>query len=288
MASLVLPNPDNFLGVALVVHRIRDGPRFVFHYPARIPPLDPSGRSAASRNDGHDKEDEDDAFGRPSHEAGLEASSFYKVSAAELAQWNHDDHLITDSGSHIVPWELVAGFPTKDLAGLLTPSRVYHKKLFQVSLDSLYCVSCPIHVPQNGVWKKKTKKVSKSQHSEKDGGATAKKDDEDTPATDAPGPIDADKVDVKDMAKPPAKQGEETEDKKSSMTMFNLVFFLNPKKHQVKPLVEVMFTHIIKKVNKAYKYCQERSDFVWKESKRILALKDKAREDGKLIIMLAS
>jgi len=39
----------------------------------------------------------------------------------------------------------------------------------------------------------------------------------------------------------------------------------------------------VKKVNKAYKYSQQHSDFIWKESKRILAAKDKAREDSQSI-----
>jgi hypothetical protein len=39
---------------------------------------------------------------------------------------------------------------------------------------------------------------------------------------------------------------------------------------------------VVKKVNKAYKYSQEHCEFVWKESKRILLAKDKAREDREL------
>ena len=71
---------------------------------------------------------------------------------------------------------------------------------------------------------------------------------------------------------------EETEEKKSGMTMFNLVFILGPQKHEAKELTETLYTHIIKKINKIYKYSQERSAFVWKESKKILTAKDKGRE----------
>ncbi|KAL2269851.1 hypothetical protein VTJ83DRAFT_2035 [Remersonia thermophila] len=286
MASPVLPNPDNFLGVALVVYRVREGSSFVFHYPARLLPLETPGRNAAGRADGDDDADGDDlGLGRHARGAGLESWSSSRVSAAELAQWNHEDHLTTEKGATIAPWEYVAGFPTENLASLLTTGRDYHKKLFQISLDSLYCVSCPIHVPENGVWRKKNKKGPKPPPPPppppKDG-APKPDDDDGLPADAGPdkGPTDAAKVDLRDMAKPPAQPAaEETEDKKSSMTMFNLVFFLNPKKHEVKPLVDVMFTHIIKKVNKAYKYCQERSGFVWKESKSILRLKDKGKEE---------
>jgi len=285
MAFPVLPSPDNFLAVALVINRSRDGPRFVFHYPPCVlPPQNSSGRVEASDEYGFD-EDEDPPPGRSSR---FGSGPFGPQATADLQQWNHDDHLITESGTQIVPWEHVAGFPTKDLENILTPARAYHKRLFQVSLDPLHCVSYPIYVPENGIWRKK-KKQQQQQQQQKQDMQSIKKDDEDTlsadpdklgPSGQEKGPSDADQTDVKDMAKPVTKSGDETEDKKSSMTMFNLVFFLNPKEHEVKDLIDIMHSHIIKKVNKAYKYCQERSDFVWKESKRILALKDKGREDS--------
>jgi hypothetical protein len=283
MALPVLPSPSNFLGVALVINRSRDGPRFVFHYPAHVT------AGAPSRSGGGDDidADDDDAL-LAARLAGFEASASSIPPAVDLAQWNHDDHLVTDSGTQIVPWEHVAGFPTKDLENILTPARAYHKRLFQVSLDPLYCVSYPIYVPENGVWRRK-----KKQQQRQDTGAS-KKDDDGAAAAAADADAatggvrsadktasDADQLEGRDpTCKPASKPAEEAEDKKSSMTMFNLVFFLQPKEHEVRDLVDVMFVHIIKKINKAYKYCQQRSDFVWKESKRILALKDKGREDS--------
>ncbi len=278
MALPILPNTSNFLGVALVINRSRDGPRFVFHYPPHVQPV--QGRGDKPAND-DDAEDDDDVF----HERSARNSAFDPgvpsgPNPAEPPEWKQDDHLVTESGTQVVPWEHVAGFPTKDLESILTPARAYHKRLFQVSLDPLYCVSYPIYVPENGVWKKKKKK-----HKQERGKSS--KEDEETAAADTDGVAnngdtkspDAAQIEVRDMAKS-TKNGEEGEDKKSSMTMFNLVFFLNPKKHESKDLIDVLFAHIIKKINKAYKYCQQKSDFVWKESKRILAMKDKAKEES--------
>lgn len=290
MALPVLPSPDNFLGVALVINRSRDGPRFVFHYPPHVLPV----QDHPAKQDGDDDlEDDDDIFAdrRTSRSAMDVTGASGMPNLADLAQWNQDDHFITEGGSQLVPWEYVAGFPTKDLENILTPARAYHKTLFQISLDPIYCVSYPIHVPENGIWKKRSKKKEKKQREKQkakeskepkkedavDGGepksadADANPQDEETTKAD-----EVDDVDVKDMA----KSATEEEDKVSSMNMFNLVFILNPRKHEAKELVDTMYTHIIKKVNKAYKYCQQRSDFVWKESKRILTLKDKAREDS--------
>lgn len=278
MALPVLPNSSNFLAVALVINRSRDGPRFVFHYPPHVLPA----QGGHGKSDDEDLEDEDNIWlERAAKLSDPEAAGPSMPNPAELLQWNEDDHLVTESGSQIVPWEHVAGFPTRDLGRILTPARAYHKKQFQLSLDSLYCVSYPIYVPENGVWKRKAKKGKKPK--------TSGKDEEEVGVPEADGgaqtggdtrATESDHVEVKDTAKS-ATNNEEAGDKKSSMTMFNLVFILRPKKHEVKDLVDIMFFHIIKKVNKALKYCQQRSDFVWKESKRILALKDKGREDSK-------
>lgn len=290
MALPVLPNPSNFLGVALVINRNRDGPRFVFHYPPHIVPVE-----NRLNQDDDDAVDEDDVI--LERAAGpTNGSTPYYLNISDLIAWDQDQHIVTDSGTQIVPWEHVAGYPTKDLEMILTPGRAYHKSLFQISLDPLYFVSYPIHKPENSHWKKRSKKKQEKQR-HGSGEGPRRDDDLATPHEDGPESdaktkdgdthreVDAHNIDSKEMVpekttasrQPPGQ--EETEDKISNMTMFNLVFILNPSKHEAKDLIETMYSNIIRKVNKAYKYVQQRSDFVWKESKRILQLKDKARED---------
>lgn len=294
MALPVLPNSSNFLGVALVINRNRDGPRFVFHYPPHIVPV------ADRRNEQTDADaDEDDDL--LENDAGpTDGLTPYNLNISDLISWDQDDHVLTDSGTQIVPWEHVAGFPTKDLESILTPARAYHKTLFHISLDPLYFVSYPIHKPSNGIWKKKSKKKQQQSAKQENADASKKDDDQLSPNDDGGETADqdgephvaseADNVQVKDMADKIAADkhvtAAETEDKISNMTMFNLVFILNPKKHEAKDLMETMYTNIIRKVNKAYKYVQQRSDFVWKESKKILLLKDKAREDKRKMSQL--
>ncbi|KAI1094176.1 nitrogen permease regulator of amino acid transport activity 3-domain-containing protein [Rostrohypoxylon terebratum] len=271
MASPILPNTSNFLGVALVVNRLRDGPLFVFQYPPRIlQPRAPSSGDSAPRDELDD--DDDELLNQTTH-SPFEAPSGSLPKSVDLQNWNHDDHLETDSGSQIVPWEHVAGYPTKDLESLLTPSRAFHKKLFHVSLEQLCFASYPVYAPENGIWRKK-KKQPKYQ---------APRSPENADAASKSGdylPSDVPQIETRDMAEEAAAgiTPEEPDEKKSGMTMFNLVFILNPKKHEAKELCENLYLHILKKINKAYKYSQQKSDFVWKESKRILAMKDKGRE----------
>ncbi|TQN74228.1 Nitrogen permease regulator 3 [Colletotrichum shisoi] len=275
MAPPVLPSPSNFLAVALVINRSRDGPNFVFHYPPHV--LPPNAQSKNHEPSDGSAEYDDILLGRLNQPGSLDADN----NGDDLQQWTvGDDHLVTEEGTHIVPWEHVAGFPTKDLASILTPGRAYHKKLFQLSLDPLYCVSYPIHVPESGTWKKKKKKKkgkterAKSVRTEESAVLVDFDPNEDN--EDTPNGADASQIDSKEEE---TTQQDEADDKRASMTMFNLVFIMNPKKHEAKELIATLYLNIIKKVNKAYKYCQQHSEFVWKESKRISALKDKGRED---------
>lgn len=261
-------NSDNFLAVALIINRSRDGPAFVFHYPPRVS----SGSDNEGARDGADLED-------ILLERLSQPASRGTVPGGPSSQWDGNGHDMNDStGTKSAPWEHVAGFPTRDLAGILTPARSYHKSLFQLSLDPLLCVSYPIHVPQNGKWKKQ-KKASKTRAppaAEEQGAPN----DPDSSAKAADTAMDQDGEREKDKD---TKADEAEEEKRSSMTMFNLVFILHPGKSgkaSTREIVETLYVHIVKKANKAYMYSQQHSDFVWKESKRILSAKDKAREDS--------
>ncbi|KAF4947243.1 hypothetical protein FGADI_10552 [Fusarium gaditjirri] len=261
---------DNFLAVALVVNRSRDGPAFVFHYPANIEPHSKSSSSTGA-------ELEDILLERLSQQSFSDVADDVPLPKQGRSA---DEHSFTESGSQIVPWERVAGFPARDLAGILTPARPYHKKLFQLSLDPLYCVSYPIHVPENGRWKKpkKTSRVDKRSVYNEEQPAPHEVD------LPSAGKVPEQPIEEKDGKKEDGK--DKDDEKRSSMTMFNLVFILNPSSNEVKDVVESIYDHIIKKVSKAFKYSQQHSEFVWKESKRILVAKDKAREERKRMSVL--
>ncbi|KAH7026347.1 nitrogen permease regulator of amino acid transport activity 3-domain-containing protein [Microdochium trichocladiopsis] len=290
MAAAVLPDSSNFLGIALVVNRSRDGPRFVFHYPPDITPSRDRSHGAAksaaiagSAIAADELDDEDDVllehFTRP-------------ASGTVPGAVPGSERMGATSSSSAVPWEHVAGYPTKDLESLLTPSRAFHKKLFQVSLERLYFVSYPVYVPESGIWKSKKRRRRKATRSQTQ--ASHFTDNGTHPREQSPRPLDKattwesqhlsaaegsqDEADRATDAVLSDNEGLDKEEKKSGMTMFNVVFILNPKKHEAGELIDTLYSHIIKKINKAYKYSQEKSDFMWKESKGILALKDKGRE----------
>ncbi|OAA63991.1 protein family UPF0171 [Cordyceps fumosorosea ARSEF 2679] len=289
-------NPDNLIAVALVINRSRDGPAFVFHYPPAVLPV--GGPDGDHARDGADSEDMLlERLSRPLFRSSNDhPTAKHGRGGSSNRHTAYDEHVISDAGSQTVPWESVAGFPTRDLAGILTPARPYHKKLFQLSLDPLLCVSYPIHVPESGKWKRAKKSKSAGPGAATGRAASAIVDDQVSatatsrapsiavsapPAKpDSDGPADTDKDKAKDKIKDKEKdKKEEDDEKRSSMTMFNLVFILKPKRDGTRELVDALYSNVAKKVNKAFKYSQQHSDFVWKESKKILATKDRARED---------
>ncbi|KAG6003561.1 hypothetical protein E4U21_001888 [Claviceps maximensis] len=299
-------NSENFLGVALVINRSRDGPAFVFHYPPDVKPVTNQPARLLHSN-GAEEDILLERLGQPlNRDPAVWGGSSSSKRHHHHHQHHHyplhnlyhhrDDRLMAETGSLAVPWERVAGFPTRDLASILTPARSYHKKLFQLSLDPIHCVSYPIHVPENGKWKRSKKasrasrvsKASKASHASK---TPRHSEDQLAPHETEPSAPSAanSSTDAAAAAVAKDKDGKKDdadEEKRSSMTMFNLVFILNPKRREGKELVDALYHNVVKKVNKAYKYSQHHCDFVWKESKRILLAKDRAREERKNMAVL--
>lgn len=278
MASQSLSMSAGLIAIALVV-RSGAGPRFVFHYPAHLTEQ-ASQREArfGTELDISDEEDEDDDCG-DSDESEPEDGGFQlnqaagKLSLGEkvnrkklrhVAPLEGDDHYDGPNGEQIVPWEHLGEFSTTDLEMILTPLRAFHKKKFELTLDPLYFVSYPMHIREDGLWKKKRPKKGKK--TKKEGpGATS----EDGKSAEKPTKEESDK----DL---PANSDDA--DDNGEMTMFNVVFVLNLPKHDADGRI-LIYEHVIKKFNKALKHAQAQENFVWKQSEMILSMKEKAREE---------
>ena len=274
---------SGLIAIALVI-RSRDGPRFVFHYPPH-PDTKTSQRKGLYGTELDESDSEDDTL--PVDNSDLDDGNFLAHKAhkldlsdsvvtepkdhVEAAEEDLDGHYDNRSGEHVVPWEHLFDFHTTDLESILTPSRAYHKKKFELSLDPLYFVSCPIHIRPDGLWNKKKPKKSRK-----------------------PNPTDSETVisgrgksngsegkDKSGMVTPAETASEDGEDH-GGMTMFNVVFILNVPKDEADEKIATIYDHVIKKLNKALKHGQASANYVWKESEMILLMKEKAREESKL------
>ena len=283
MASAVTANPG-LIAVALVI-RSRDGPRFVFRYPPQPTTTLASQRGVRYGTEldqseleekSHEDDDDDDnldledryqlneGFGK----LGLsEKASSSQGKARNVDSLDGDDHYDLPSGEHFVPWEHLGEFPTKDLESILTPSRAFHKKKFELSLDPLYFVTYPIHVREDGLWRKKKAKKAKKLKEGAEGPSGEVVDDEK-------------KGDDEGKAKAEDENSDDGDDH-GGMTMFNVVFVLNVSREEEDERILDIYEHVIKKFNKALKHAQAQSNYVWKESEMILSMKEKAREERK-------
>lgn len=293
-SDLATANPG-LIAVALVI-RSRDGPRFVFHYPPQPTTTQASQRemkygTELDQSETEDKIQEDDDGDESDLEDGgyqlnvgfgkldmSEKASSTQGKARDVDSSDGDDHYDLPSGEHFVPWEHLGEFSTQDLESILTPSRAFHKKKFELSLDPLYFVTYPIHVREDGLWKKKKpKKIKKTK-----GGAEVEVDGEDEKPVDSEQKVDNDNDNGEGEGKGKADdENSEDCDDHGGMTMFNVVFVLNVYREEEDERIQDIYEHVIKKFNKALKHAQAQSNYVWKESEMILSMKEKAREERK-------
>lgn len=278
MAHSTALTGSGLVSIALVI-RSRDGPRFVFHYPAH-PDTKTSRRTAlyGTELDESDAEDETLQADGADLEDGALAGKVQNLDMSEVAEKRDhvghiqgDDHYDTKHGEHVVPWERLFDFHTTDLESILTPSKVYHKKKFELSLDPLYFVSYPMHVHPHGLWnKKKPKRGKQAKGVEGDMAGSGRKKS------------DLGHGDRKERSASATwvENTSENEDDHGGMTMFNIVFILNVAKDEADERIFMIYEHVIKKLNKAMKHAQATANYVWKESEMILSMKEKAREDS--------
>jgi len=262
---------SGLVSIALVI-RSKDGPRFVFHYPSHPPFLPPEQDSRYGTElddeeipEDNDEEDEDSDL----EDGGVQFhSSFGKLGLNDHERTHskkhyhanfEDNHIELPNGEQVVPWEHMGEFETTDLESILTPSRAYHKKKFVLDLDPLLFVSYPIHIREDGAWKKRPRK--KLRKKSKPGGDENSEQGEKKQNEDKGKAADSD------------DGGEH-----GGMTMFNVVFALNVPADEQDDRVQEMYDHVIRKFNKALSHSQASSDYVWKESELILSMKEKARE----------
>ncbi|KAH0542725.1 hypothetical protein FGG08_002864 [Glutinoglossum americanum] len=315
MSPPALP-PNPCLVAILLVVKSRAGPRFVFHYPPYpredAPTYLTSWRGGHSTNssltdDSGDFADlEEYSSDEEELELGTRGSIFRsdgdsrrerrrRVINPEDEEDDYSDESERgrrrDEGRK-AQWESLFNFSTDGLEQILSPSKGYNKKKFEVGLDPLVFLSYPCHVREDGLWKKKRERRKKP----KKRGSSESKDLGDT--------SEGVEVNGKDNNedKPTARIAEETveeavemsigddsydddeesvvSEKSSAITMFNMVFVLNPPDLEYQVRVQEMYENVAKKFAKALKYEQARSNYVWTESELILTMKDQAKEKG--------
>jgi hypothetical protein len=175
----------------------------------------------------------------------------------------------------------------------LSPSRSWHKRRFEVGINDLAFVGWPVFVREDGGWRKQRRKKKKKQRAEWEGGEIGHNDTAEDSQDDGGDAIAASTETLSPhssvFAKPQrasvssnrsAKVTSDSldTDDKDSMTMFNVVFVLDPPLLEYSMHVREIYDNIIKKFTKALKWEQARTNYVWRESQNIMHIKERAKE----------
>jgi hypothetical protein len=205
-----------------------------------------------------------------------------------------DEH----EGSFRAPWESLLGVPGSVWEKILSPSRSWHKRRFEVGINDLALIGWPVFVREDGSWRKqRRKKKKKKPRAEWEGGELGHHESEDgegdedmilspemmasvaSLADSAVSPTDTTKrASYASGRHGKYADGSADSDDKDHMTMFNVVFVMDPPLLEYSMRVKEIYENIIKKFAKALKWEQARTDYVWRESQHILQLRRKARE----------
>lgn len=196
-----------------------------------------------------------------------------------------------------VEWAKFLGFRISMLEAMLCPSRAFNKKKFEVGIEGAVFVGAPRFIRDDGLWKKGRKWKRKGKRRGSDQGSDLGEDPsiQEPDDTDESGQVSDSQEEDKFLgtgfdfgsASPTASDvGSDTKSASTvaaddDMMMFNVVFVLNPPALEYHQRVKDVYDNVVKKFAKALKYQQARSNYVWNESRRIIAMKAKAKENGK-------
>ncbi|EER30034.1 Nitrogen permease regulator 3 [Coccidioides posadasii str. Silveira] len=189
------------------------------------------------------------------------------------------------------PWDSFLGLGTDVWEKLLCPSSSWHKRRFEVGVNDLTFVGWPVFVREDGTWRKKRKKkktragdsvldTAPTLGSEKGGYADGgeKLESERDPNVD--GRSDNDEEPSRSLIEShPDEDGSVTDGTKDAMTMFNVVFVMNPPILEHNLRIKENYDNVIKKFGKGLKSEQATANYVWKEAQKILHIKEKGREN---------
>ncbi|KKK20651.1 hypothetical protein P175DRAFT_0473534 [Aspergillus ochraceoroseus IBT 24754] len=190
------------------------------------------------------------------------------------------------------PWESLLGLPVNVWEKLLSPSRSWHKRRFEVGINDLALVGWPVFIREDGAWRKQRRKKKKKGRAEWEGGELGHNETTEDSQDDGAEAIAASTETLSPhmtTVKHPRTSvssnrsskllGDSLDaDDKDSMTMFNVVFVLDPPLLEYSMRLREVYDNIIKKFTKALKWEQARADYVWRESQHILHIKEKAKE----------
>ncbi|TKA22253.1 hypothetical protein B0A50_08122 [Salinomyces thailandicus] len=283
----------------LLVTRSRPGPKLVFHYPTQ------PDRFANASRDGQQDDSDSDLESDDDDEASIRRKTRFHTGSKDQHEASDGLEDPPPSNGHRPETERILGHSLESLEKLLSPGRWSDRKKFEVCLDGLTFVGHPVHASQEGNW------TLRSHEERFDRGGYG--DDEEEQAVsstrakrasaNSSDPVpEANVADITITEPEPMGKGERDfthiadsfESKgvaslgtsynsastasgivTEQIQMFHVVFVLGPESQQQ---AMVVYESFAKKLSRALLYCQRQSSYVATESRKMLALKAKAKQ----------
>ncbi|KAI5303165.1 Rab geranylgeranyltransferase [Ascosphaera pollenicola] len=304
MSSTARPPSPSLVAIILIV-KSRAGPRFVFHYPpqpsssasspsrrnSRLRSVSKEEGESGSSSDGDSTSDEEErglhasknisqrnatsdnrrSGGAWADKDGLRSSSGKFGSSASLQQLHRrsvnsePDDAGSEAHGEDVPasWESLFGLRTYVWEKLLSPAESFRKRKFEVGINDLAFVGWPVFVKPDGTWKTTRAKKKKDREPS----------DSQTEGQSSTRGVSGLAEELHAMA----TKEEKSAASKDDMTMFNVVFVLNPPALEYNLRLKDQYDNVVKKFGKGLKAEQARAGYVWEEVQTIMRIKERAR-----------
>ncbi|KAH0843130.1 hypothetical protein AYO21_03421 [Fonsecaea monophora] len=271
-------NPS-LLAILLVVQgRAGSGAEIVFHYPpdplsAERPPYasestdDDDGESSSSDSEESSSEEDFELFTR----------RFGSAVTATQNQENQSQHSDDEDSNYLSKrgtqdnsqwkpsWEPLLGLGEDGLVSLLAPGRSWHKRKFELSINDLTFLGRPVYAREDGFWRKPKVRRSRTAEDEVPSSEATISDSaqDDEGAGDEAAAIDHN-----------SKKDHHTKERaKSQLTMFHVVFVMDPPPLEHTTRVKEMYDHVVKKFSKVLKWAQSHHDYVWEQSELLQSIR---------------
>ncbi|KAL8824012.1 MAG: hypothetical protein Q9191_005374, partial [Dirinaria sp. TL-2023a] len=295
--TLLPPNPC--LQGILLITKFDSDPKIVFHYPPRpgedttgfkkyFDPLQSDAAASSSDEDSSSSSEDEQKppLLSPKDEDGQKAQDFDVEETGSVSPEKPDG---MRSIKRQMRWDDIFGYNSALLAKLLCPAAAGRKKRLELALDDNIFLGRPVYSNASGSWRRQSRKrkltkgsAAIEQQSENDrmisthvaedlgkpSGTDTERDDNADACTFFSAP--AGEPNIGDNLQ--AGQGipEHSETKaKDHLSMFHVVLILNPPPLEYHIRVKELYDNVVKKLSKAMKWEQVRSNYVAQESKNI-------------------
>ena len=297
MSTVLLPPNPCLLGIILVT-KYQEDPAIVFHYPPR-PGQDDSNLHKYFKDDNEDESsssDDDSSTSDPGEQEITDRESKVDISppdieADETGSASPEKHDGLRTPQKAPGWDFIFGHDPNLLAKFLCPARSGHKKRFEVSLNDKVFLGRPAFSKEDGAWRKRRRRseldrVEKLGSSGGENGLESRasplrttvqvmEELSETSGLDT-GVESQDEESLKGSSAGKAKSRDAAEAskkkarnskirRKDDLSMFHVVFIMNPPPLEYHLRVDEMYDQIVKTFSRALRMEQARSGFVSKE-----------------------